>query len=594
MENPMLVLPDVHEPAGLNAFPILYWNHAGLQLNRITHSLGGPQTGPTMSSRALGLLHLAMHDAFFGVLEGGVGPTMWLDPVNRPALAPEITPTEVNANAALTCAAITILDRLYGAPGAISDEARDTLLAALRDLKSPSGVGADLTSPAHHYGADVAEKVHSALAVLPGDPGAGQDGYQPVGGRYHFDDEPQNPVRLVDKDPNDPSKGKKAVQIYHGPYYGGGTVKSFAVTDPAGHRIADWPGKAGPGSPGYVEYLAALKEVHAVGGAAGLASTTRTADQTVAAYFWAYDGANLIGTPPRLYNQILREIAWAKRNNAASTLDQSKEFVRLFALANTAMADAGKFAWAEKYRHDLWRPLSGIRQHDESAFAVDVGSAAVAAPADPFWLALGAPETNSNKLSFKPPFPAYPSGHATFGAACFQMARLFYHSIGKAAVADPNGPDDISFSFVSEEMNGISRDLHQPHDPSSPIQDQPGLVRTYVKRNFSSLWRAIWENAFSRIWLGVHWRFDAFDYADAGDGAGGYKDPAEVTYRNVWAASRDGTVTDGSNLPIGGVPLGLGIANDIFWSGMKQQGGALTGARAEPVQSQISKTTMTQ
>lgn len=582
----MLVLPDVHEPAGLNAFPVLYWNHAGLQMNRITHSLGGPQGGPTMSSRALGLLHLAMHDAFFGVLGGAGNTSMWLDPANRPALAPTILPTEDNANAALTCAAITILDRLYGAPGAISDEASRTLRTALRDLKSPFGLAVDTRSPAHLYGVDVAEKIHSALAVLPGQPGADQGDYKPKGGRYHFDDEPLNPVRLVDVDPNDPDKGKRATRVYHGPFYGQ-TVETFAVTDPDGHKIADRPGTVAQTFP---EYLAALAEVHAVGGAPALGSTTRKADQTVAAYFWAYDGANLIGTPPRLYNQILREIAWAKRSQAATTLDQSKEFVRLFALANVAMADAGKFAWAEKYRHDLWRPLSGIRQHDASAFADETGSAHVTQPADPFWLALGAPETNSNRLSFKPPFPAYPSGHATFGAACFQMARLYYGSINKANVTE-NGPDDIGFSFVSEELNGISRDLHQPHDPSAPIEDQPGLVRTHVKRNFPSLWHAIWENAFSRIWLGVHWRFDAFDYDDAKDGAGGYKDPAAVTYSNVWTGPRDKAVTDGSNLPLGGVPLGLGIANDIFADGMHQQPAAMPPERSTPLQSKISNTT---
>jgi vanadium chloroperoxidase len=582
MEKPMLVLPDIDEPTGLNAFPVLYWNHAGLQMNRITHSLGGPQGGPTMSSRALGLLHLAMHDAFFGVLDDEPNHPMWLNAANRPPLPAGLAADLTTANAALTGAAITILERLYSAPGNISDEATRTLRAALRDLKSPFGVAIPTKSLAHRYGVEIAEKVHSALAVLPGEPGADQGNYKPTGERYHFDDEPLNPVRLMDVDPNNPSKGKKAQRVYHGPFYGS-TVKTFAVTNPEGHRIADWPEPPDP------EYHKALREVHRLGGAASLKTTERTPDQTVAAYYWAYDGANLIGTPPRLYNQILRQIAWAKINPKHTELDKSKEFVRLFALCNVAMADAGKFAWAEKYRHNLWRPLSGIRKHDTSANVGGAGSPTVATPADPFWLALGAPETNSNKLSFKPPFPAYPSGHATFGAACFQMARLYYASIGTATV-DKNGPDDIGFSFVSEEMNGVSRDLHQPHDPSSPIEDQPGLVRTYVKRNFPSLWHAIWENALSRIWLGVHWRFDAFAYADAGQDANGhetYKDPKDVSYSHVWTAKRNA----GDQLPVGGVPLGLGIANDIFADGMHQQGGAMTDARSAPLQSKISNTT---
>lgn len=582
----MLVLPDVDEPAGLNAFPVLYWNHAGLQMNRITHSLRGPQGGPTMSSRALGLLHLAMHDAFFGALghDEHSSPATWLRDVNRPPLDPSIQATEANANAALTAAAITILERLYCAPGEVCDAASNALRDAMRNFKSPFGVAIAAGSPAHHYGVTIAERVHAALAVLPGEPGADQGDYRPRGGRYHFDDEPLNPVRRVDIDPRDPSKGQKAQRVYHAPFYGE-TVRTFAATDPNGHRIADWPRPPEP------EYVAALEEVQRLGGAPLLNTTHRTADETVAAYFWAYDGANLIGTPPRLYNQILRNIAWSRSDASLSDFDRSKEFVRLFALANVAMADAGKFAWAEKYRHDLWRPLSGIRQHDASAFASETGSAMVTPPADPFWLALGAPETNSNRLSFKPPFPAYPSGHATFGAACFQMARLYYASNGTAAV-DRNGVDDIGFTFVSEEMNGVSRDLHQPYDPSSPIEDQPGLVRTYVKRNFPSLWHAIWENAFSRIWLGVHWRFDAFDYRDTGsgrdaDGRERYKAPADVGYSHVWTAKRNA----GDPLPIGGVPLGLGIANDIFDSGMRQQADEMPKARSTPQQSKITDTT---
>ena len=50
---------------------------------------------------------------------------------------------------------------------------------------------------------------------------------------------------------------------------------------------------------------------------------------------------------------------------------------------------------------------------------------------------LGAPASNSHVAAtdekparsdrnFTPPFPAYPSGHATFGAAALHVVRLFY------------------------------------------------------------------------------------------------------------------------------------------------------------------------
>ena len=47
---------------------ILYWNDVSLEANRISHTNGkGEQTGPTLSSRALAIVHLAMYDAYAGV-----------------------------------------------------------------------------------------------------------------------------------------------------------------------------------------------------------------------------------------------------------------------------------------------------------------------------------------------------------------------------------------------------------------------------------------------------------------------------------------------------------------------------------------------
>lgn len=54
------------------------------------------------------------------------------------------------------------------------------------------------------------------------------------------------------------------------------------------------------------------------------------------------------------------------------------------------------------------------------------------------------------------------------------------------------------------------------------------------------------ENATSRIFLGVHWIFDAFDFTEDEDGK---------------------LVPDLSNEDIGGVGLGLRIARDIFAHG---------------------------
>ena len=90
------------------------------------------------------------------------------------------------------------------------------------------------------------------------------------------------------------------------------------------------------------------------------------------------------------------------------------------------MGDAGILAWDQKYLHNLWRPVLGVREHDPSMGPATATAAAFDSDCDPSWLPLGAPASNSTDANFTPPFPAYPSGHATFGAAAFHTVRLFY------------------------------------------------------------------------------------------------------------------------------------------------------------------------
>jgi hypothetical protein len=87
--------------------------------------------------------------------------------------------------------------------------------------------------------------------------------------------------------------------------------------------------------------------------------TGRAIDETTIGLYWAYDGASEIGMPPRLYNQIVRCVAKKAGNLSADN-------ALLFAFVNVAMADAGILAWDQKYCHDFWRPVVGIREHDKS------------------------------------------------------------------------------------------------------------------------------------------------------------------------------------------------------------------------------------
>jgi hypothetical protein len=148
-----------------------------------------------------------------------------------------------------------------------------------------------------------------------------------------------------------------------------------------------------------------------------------------------------------------------------------------------AMADSGIAAWDSKYHYDLWRPITGIRESDPGTGPTGQGDGNPATIGDPTFHPLGAPASNLTGPNFTPPFPAYPSGHATFGGALFQTLRRFY------------GTDHIGFTFVSDEFNGVTR-------------DNQGNVRPYMPRHFSRFSQAEEENGQSRIYLGIHWAFD--------------------------------------------------------------------------------------
>ncbi|MBM4256194.1 MAG: vanadium-dependent haloperoxidase [Deltaproteobacteria bacterium] len=456
---------------------ILYWNDVALEANRVSHTNGkGEQTGPTLSSRALAMVHLAMYDAYAGITNDAVNFPPYLTTLNPPAPGASIA-------AAVAAAAHATLSKLFPSQKAFFD-----LKHTQAGLQEPG------LHDGHAFGLHVAQTLWDDRKD---DPDASDAGHAPS--MAHGDHRP---------DPDNPDQG------YHAPFYGA-NAKCFAVT--ARHGLLPPPRQGN-------EYTKALREVRGKGIAPELMGTlpsgikARTVDETVRGVYWGYDGAAELGTPPRLYNQIVRTVADAQNNNEGQN-------ARLFALVNAAMADAGILAWEQKYIHNLWRPVVGIREHDDSMGPAGTGNNDISNNCDPGWLPFGAPSTNSTKKNFTPPFPAYPSGHATFGAAALQMTRLFYN-------INNRGPDDDLFedlTFVSDEMNGISK-------------DNKGTVRPRHVRNFpNGLWQMIEENGRSRVDLGVHWVFDAFAVDNSGN--------MDLT-RNI-----------------GGVPLGLNIAENIFTTG---------------------------
>jgi vanadium-dependent haloperoxidase-like protein len=263
-----------------------------------------------------------------------------------------------------------------------------------------------------------------------------------------------------------------------------GEVKPFVMQSGAQFRAPAPPAMES------AEYAAAYDEVKRLGGDGVHTPTQRTQDQTNTGLYWAYDGTPSLCAPPRLYNQLTVHIADQMGSSGVETM-------HLLALANVAMADAGIAIWESKYYYQFWRPVTGIRESDPGTGPTGTGDGNPLTVGDPGFMPLGAPASNATGPNFTPPFPAYPSGHAGFGGALFQTLRDFY------------GRDDISFTFTSDELNG------QTHD-------NQGNVRPLLPRSFTSFSQAEDENGQSRIYLGIHWKFDKTEGIAQGKKVGEY------------------------------------------------------------------------
>ena len=147
------------------------------------------------------------------------------------------------------------------------------------------------------------------------------------------------------------------------------------------------------------------------------------------------------------------------------------------------MADASFTLTESKFHFDFWRPITGIRESDPGSGPTGLGDGNPNTVGDTTFVPFGAPASNLTGPDFTPPFPAYPSGHASFGGAIFQTMRRFF------------GTDNIRFTFVSDELNGATR-------------DNDGSIRPLISRTFNTLSQAEEENGQSRIYLGIHWSFD--------------------------------------------------------------------------------------
>jgi hypothetical protein len=196
-------------------------------------------------------------------------------------------------------------------------------------------------------------------------------------------------------------------------------------------------------------YAEAFNEVRELGRAE---SPTRTADQTHIAFFWKEFAESSLG---RLGRELARERGlglW--------------EASRLFALIHAGIFDGYVSVFDSKLFYDHWRPYTAIRAAESD------GNPATAPDAS--W-------DNTHHHTY--PFPSYPSAHGTVCAASF------------AALSDVFG-DELDFTMSTPRVSS-----------GGPLSESMEMVPP--TRSFASFSEAARECALSRVYLGIHFRYDS-------------------------------------------------------------------------------------
>ena len=202
------------------------------------------------------------------------------------------------------------------------------------------------------------------------------------------------------------------------------------------------------------KYAADFNEVKVLG---RVDSPARTAEQTAIARLWA--GAGIGGATDffAVWQNVARDVARDRNLSLVET-------ARLFALMNVSIHDGLQTTQTSKFVYGVWRPLTAIRGAADDLNATT--------DADPGWLS----------LLGTPPYPSYSGNLAAVGASAARALELAL------------GTNDVPVSVTWRQAGGLPDVTH----------------------HFDDFSQAAAEQFMSRIYGGIHYRFDQ----EAGEQAG--------------------------------------------------------------------------
>ena len=373
--------------------PVIHWN-------RIANEIFPVDIGPVIDSRAMAILHAAIHDAVNGIERRYDFYTVALSSPGA------------SLDAAVASAARDVMLALTPNQRPRIEQEYAAALAEVRD------------GPAKNQGVLLGQQAARANldrragdGIVPG-PWPPQQGpitepvYVPTGkpGDYDFtppfDAPPLGPVAL---------------------FPGWGRLDPFVI-DLARHRLR------GPEPLRSRRYASDVNFLKAYG---RRDDSARTPDQTNTAFFWF--------EPFAIWNDIATTVL--EREHASPWRS-----ARILALMNFAVADAGIACFDAKYHFRFWRPSTAIRRATED----DNDET----DADPKWLPLLWTPPGEPLLFLIPPIPDYPSAAAMTSAAAAEVLTTHLGasvSFAVTSVTLPGAPRHFSsFSHAAREA-GMSR-----------------------------------------------------------------------------------------------------------------------------------------
>jgi hypothetical protein len=454
-------------------------------------------TGPTVSARAIGILHTATYDAWAAYDDRAVDTRQRLR--TESSLRQAGQATEDNKTTAISYAAYRVLLTLF--PGR-AQTFRDYMSGRgynpddnSTNPTTPQGIGNNAAAAVLAYRATDGSNQRPGTDPASGDPALVYPNdpnitpYQPVNSWQTV----SNPWRwqpmcvpLVAY--GTPCTSPSAVQGALTPQWR--TVKSFAL-NPTTHYphqfVLPGPPKLKNGTCCDPKDIDSELQV----------SSNLSVLQRAKAEYWA-DGPGTAFPPGHMasFAQALSR----KRHN---TLDQD---VKLFFGLGNALMDASISSWQAKYQYDFVRPITGIRERYKGKQVTSwLG------PGMGYGKVLGQnwrPYQENNVVT--PAFPEYVSGHSTFsGAGSLVLSMAFGNSADFSAQA--------TFKAGSSKI-----------DPGTPATDVVISWDTLIDTSDDAGW--------SRRWGGIH--FETGDLHGRGLGK-------TIGY-NVWNKAQtyfDGTAT---------------------------------------------------